>query len=172
MLADDVILLAHVKARTQRAVVNYWLMKSEPDAFSIDDLASTSRQTEHWDGVRNYQARNFMRAMKRGDHAFFYHSNCAEPGIVGIVKVVREAYPDFTAVDPKSPYFDSRSSADNPRWYMVDVRLVRRLKRLISLGELKRHRALRSMRLVQRGNRLSIMPVTPAQWATILKLEE
>ena len=140
-------------------------MKSEPDAFSIDNLASTPKQTDHWEGVRNYQARNFMRAMKRGDLAFFYHSNCAEPGIVGIVKIVRDAYPDFTAFDPKS-------SASNPRWYMVDVRLVRRLKRLIPLSELKRHRALRTMHLVQRGSRLSVMPVTPAQWKTILKMEE
>lgn len=147
-------------------------MKSEPDTFSIDDLASAPKQTEHWDGVRNYQARNFMRAMKRGEQAFFYHSNCAEPGIVGIVKVVREAYPDFTAVDPKSPYFDPKSSASNPRWDMVDVRLVRRLQRLISLSELKRHRRLRTMRLVQRGNRLSIMPVTAVQWETILKIEK
>jgi predicted RNA-binding protein with PUA-like domain len=147
-------------------------MKSEPETFSVNDLASAPKQTEHWDGVRNYQARNFMRAMKRGDQAFFYHSNCAEPGIVGIVRVVREAYPDFTAVDPNSPYFDPKSSASNPRWDMVDVRLVRRLKRLISLRELKGHRALRAMPLVQRGNRLSIMPVTAAQWETILKMEK
>ena len=147
-------------------------MKSEPETFSVDDLASAPKQTEHWDGVRNYQARNFMRAMRRGDQAFFYHSNCAEPGIVGIVRVVREAFPDFTAVDPNSPYFDPKSSASNPRWDMVDVRLVRRLKRLISLRELKGHRALRAMPLVQRGNRLSIMPVTAAQWETILKMEK
>lgn len=147
-------------------------MKSEPETFSVDDLASAPKQTEHWDGVRNYQARNFMRAMRRGDQAFFYHSNCAEPGIVGIVRVVREAYPDFTALDPNSSYFDPKSSASNLRWDMVDVRLVRRLKRLISLRELKDHRALRAMPLVQRGNRLSIMPVTPAQWETILKMEK
>ena len=147
-------------------------MKSEPETFSVDDLASCPKQTEHWDGVRNYQARNFMRAMKRGDRAFFYHSNCPEPGIVGIVRIVREAYPDFTAVDPKSPYFDPKSSDSNARWDMVDVRLVRRLKRLIPLSELKRHRALRTMPLVQRGNRLSIMPVTAAQWQTILTMEK
>ncbi len=156
----------------RRAPVSYWLMKSEPATFSVDDLASAPKQTEHWDGVRNYQARNFMRAMKRGDHAFFYHSNCAEPGIVGIVKIVREAYPDFTAVDPKSPYFDPKSSTNNPRWDMVDVRLIRRLKRLISLSELKRQRALRKLALIQRGSRLSIMPVTAAQWATILQMEQ
>lgn len=147
-------------------------MKSEPETFSVDDLASAPKQTEHWDGVRNYQARNFMRAMRRGDQAFFYHSNCAEPGIVGIVRIVREAYPDFTAVDPNSPYFDPKSSANNPRWDMVDVRLVRRLKRMIALRELKGRRALRAMPLVQRGNRLSIMPVTAAQWETILKMEK
>ena len=146
-------------------------MKSEPDTFSIDDLANKPGQTEHWDGVRNYQARNFMRAMNVGDQAFFYHSSCAEPGIVGIVEIVRTAYPDPSAFDRKSPYYDAKSSPDKPRWDMVDVRLRRRLQRLIPLGEIRRNPRLAGMRLVQRGNRLSVMPVTAAQWQAILKME-
>jgi predicted RNA-binding protein with PUA-like domain len=151
--------------------VHYWLMKSEPDTFSIDDLACKTGQTEHWDGVRNYQARNFMRAMNVGDRAFFYHSSCAEPGIVGIVEIVRKAYPDPSAFDRKSPYYDPKSSHGKPRWYMVDVRLLRRLQRLIPLGNIKRNPRLAAMHLVQRGNRLSVMPVTAAQWQAILKME-
>lgn len=151
--------------------MHYWLMKSEPDTFSIDDLACKAGQTEHWDGVRNYQARNFMRAMNVGDRAFFYHSNCAEPGIVGIVEIVRTAYPDPSAFDRRSPYYDPKSSRDRPRWYMVDVRLLRRLQRLIPLGSIKRNPRLAAMHLVQRGNRLSVMPVTAAQWQAILKME-
>jgi predicted RNA-binding protein with PUA-like domain len=149
----------------------YWLMKSEPDVFSIDALGEARRQTDHWDGVRNYQARNFMRAMRTGDLAFFYHSNCPEPGIVGIVEIARAAYPDFTAFDPQSEYYDANSSRDNPRWDMVDVRFVRKLKRLIALAEIKRNPALKDMHLVRRGNRLSIMPVTAKQWKTILQME-
>jgi predicted RNA-binding protein with PUA-like domain len=152
--------------------MNYWLLKSEPTAFSIDDLAARPHQTDHWDGVRNYQARNFMRdQMRRGDRALFYHSNCREPGVVAIVEISREAYPDTTAFDPKSPYFDPKSDAVNPRWFMVDVRLVRRLRRLIRLEEIKRNPALGDMALVQRGNRLSVMPVTAAQWKAILRME-
>jgi len=151
--------------------VHYWLMKSEPDTFSIDDLANKAGQTEHWDGVRNYQARNFMRAMNAGDQAFFYHSSCAEPGIVGIVEIVRAAYPDPSAFDRRSPYYDPRSSPERPRWDMVDVRLLRRLQRLIPLGEIRGNRRLAAMQLVQRGNRLSVMPVTAAQWQAILKME-
>ncbi len=151
--------------------MHYWLMKSEPDTFSIDDLANKAGQTEHWDGVRNYQARNFMRAMNAGDQAFFYHSSCAEPGIVGIVEIVRAAYPDPSAFDRRSPYYDPRSSPERPRWDMVDVRLLRRLQRLIPLGEIRGNRRLAAMQLVQRGNRLSVMPVTAAQWQAILKME-
>lgn len=146
-------------------------MKSEPDTFSIDDLAARAGQTEHWDGVRNYQARNFMRTMTAGDQAFFYHSSCAEPGIIGIVEIVRAAYPDPSAFDRKSPYYDDKSSPQRPRWDMVDVRLLRRLRRLISLGEIRHSPKLKAMRLVQRGNRLSIMPVTAAEWQVILKME-
>jgi len=152
--------------------VKYWLMKSEPDVFGIDHLASRADQTEHWDGVRNYQARNMMRdEMRVGDQVFFYHSNADVPGVVGIAEVVREAYPDFTSWNPESKYFDPKSTADNPRWFMVDVKLVRKFKRTISLKEIKEDPALQEMPLVKKGMRLSIMPVTPDQWFHILGLE-
>lgn len=150
----------------------YWLMKSEPNKFSIDHLAARPQQTEHWDGVRNYQARNMMRdQMKSGDQVFFYHSNTARPGVVGIAEVVREGYPDFTAFDPQSQHYDPGSSPDQPRWYMVDIRLVRKLNRIITLTELKQHPELLDLPLVRRGNRLSVMPVSPQQWEVILSLE-
>jgi predicted RNA-binding protein with PUA-like domain len=152
----------------------YWLMKSEPDAFSIDDLAARGDAGEPWDGVRNYQARNLMRdAMRIGDQVFFYHSNCEVPGIVGIAEVASEAYPDATAFDPDAKYHDPQSDPDNPRWFLVDVRYVRHLSRTISLAELKEHAdgTLADLPLVRRGNRLSVMPVTDAQWAFILGLE-
>lgn len=152
--------------------MQYWLMKSEPDAFSIDALAEMPGQTEHWDGVRNYQARNMMRdAMKLGDYVFFYHSNCDEPGIVGIAEICREAYPDFTAFDPEHKYFDPKSHPDKPSWYMVDVRFVRKLNRTISLKELKEHSALVGLTLLRKGNRLSIMPISAAEWSYITALE-
>ena len=152
--------------------MNYWLMKSEPDVFGIDDLKNASKKTDHWDGVRNYQARNMMRdEMKKGDQVFFYHSNCDEPGIVGIMKVVKEGYPDHTAFDPEAKYYDPKSDPDNPRWYMVDVQYVRKLKRNIPLSELKQYRELEDMPLVRKGNRLSIMPVTKQQWDFILEQE-
>jgi len=152
--------------------MNYWLMKSEPDVFGIDDLGARPRQTEHWDGVRNYQARNMLRdSMKKGDQAFFYHSSCAEPGIVGIMEIVREGYPDVSARNPDSPYYDPKSTPDEPRWYMVDVRLQRKLRRCITLQELKRRPELDSLPLLKRGNRLSIIPITPEQWRFILSLE-
>lgn len=152
--------------------MNYWLMKSEPEAFSIQDLQAMPDQTEHWDGVRNYQARNMMRDdMKVGDLVFFYHSNCPEPGIVGIMQVVQEGYPDFTAFDPESKYFDPKSDPVTPRWIMVDIKLVRTLKRLISLRELKQYDELAGMQLLRRGNRLSITPVTAEQWVFILDRE-
>ena len=153
--------------------INYWLMKSEPDAFSIDDLAAQPKKTDHWDGIRNYQARNFMRdEMKKGDLAFFYHSSCDEPGIVGIVEVVRNAYPDHTAFDPDSKYFDPRSDPDNPRWVMVDVRYRRKLRHPVPLATLKADPVLSSMRVCQKGSRLSIMPVTSEEWAAVLTLSE
>jgi predicted RNA-binding protein with PUA-like domain len=145
-------------------------MKSEPDAFSIDDLKRKKR--EAWDGVRNYQARNFMRdGMRPGDKVFFYHSNCAVPGIVGIAEVVTDAYPDPSQFDPKSKYFDPGSSRDNPRWMLVDVKFVKKLKRTISLDELKNDPALIDMPLLRKGNRLSVMPVDAAHWKYILALE-
>ncbi len=150
----------------------YWLFKSEPDVFGIDDLAAQPDQTDHWDGVRNYQARNFMRdQMAAGDQGFFYHSNTKEPGIVGIVEIVRAGYPDHTAFDPEDPHYDPKSDPDNPRWYMVDVRFVRRLARTITLAELKDRPELEGLPLVRKGNRLSVMPVSPEYWSAILALE-
>ncbi|MFT4919591.1 MAG: putative RNA-binding protein with PUA-like domain [Zhongshania aliphaticivorans] len=150
----------------------YWLMKSELDTFSLDDLRKRPKGTEHWDGVRNYQARNMMRdQMKVGDKVFFYHSSCPQPGIAGIAEVVREAYPDSSAQNPESRYFDPKASPENPRWYMVDVRFERKFKRLIPLAELKAEPALGEMTLVQKGSRLSIMPVTPEEWRQILAME-
>lgn len=152
--------------------MNYWLMKSEPSAFSVDDLKTMPDHTEHWDGVRNYQARNMMRdQMTVGDRAFFYHSNCKVPGIVGLMEVVREGYPDHTAFDPNSKYFDEKSNPDKPRWYMVDVTYMRHTKRVIPLAELKVHSALENMPLVRKGNRLSIMPVSENEWHYILSIE-
>ena len=150
--------------------MNYWLMKSEPDAFSIDDLKKV--KTEPWDGIRNYQARNMMRDdMKKGDQIFFYHSNADQIGIVGIMKVVRESYPDHTAINPKAKYYDPKSSPDNMRWAMVDVGFVKKFKRIITLNELRQHeKALKDMALLRKGNRLSIMPVTEQQWNYILAL--
>ena len=152
--------------------MKYWLMKSEPDAFSINHLKDRPKQTEHWDGVRNYQARNMMRdEMKAGDLVFFYHSNCETPGIVGIMEVVREAYPDHTAFDPDDHHFDPKSDPAKPTWMMVDVKYVRTLARTISLTELKEKPELSGMALVRRGNRLSIMPVSQQEWDFILALE-
>ncbi|WNB78017.1 EVE domain-containing protein [Methylomonas koyamae] len=152
--------------------MRYWLMKSEPETFGIDDLRARPQQTEHWDGVRNYQARNMMRdEMKTGDQIFFYHSNCDEPGIVGIAEVARESYPDFTAFDPDDKHFDPKSNPDKPTWFMVDVKFVRKLSRTISLRELKTKSELGELALLRRGNRLSIMPVNADQWAFILALE-
>ena len=149
---------------------NHWLMKSEPDAFSIDDLKRKKR--EAWDGVRNYQARNYMRdGMRVGDRVFFYHSNCAEPGIVGIAEVATDAYPDPSQFDPKSKYFDAGSSRDNPRWMLVDVKFVKKLKRTITLKELQADSALDGMVLLRKGSRLSVQPVEAAHWEHILGLE-
>ncbi|MEA9563872.1 MULTISPECIES: EVE domain-containing protein [unclassified Xanthomonas] len=150
----------------------YWLMKSEPDTFSIDDLERVG--TEPWNGVRNYQARNFMRdGMQVGDGVFFYHSNCKVPGIVGIAKVASAAYPDDTQFDPRSDYHDPKASREDPRWMLVDVAFDRKLKRTISLDEIKQHAdALgEGFPLIARGNRLSILPVTAAQWKLLLAME-
>jgi predicted RNA-binding protein with PUA-like domain len=152
--------------------MNYWLMKSEPDEFSIDDLKSRPGGIEPWDGVRNYQARNMMRDdMAVGDLAFFYHSNCEEPGIAGVMTINSAPYPDPTAFDPDDKHYDPGSDLDNPRWYLVDVKYRRKLKRTITLSELKEKKPLRGMKLLQKGNRLSVMPVTKKEWDYILGLE-
>ncbi|MAZ43747.1 MAG: EVE domain-containing protein [Legionellales bacterium] len=153
--------------------MTFWLMKSEPDTYSIDDLAKQPKKIDYWDGIRNYQARNFMRdEMKKGDLAFFYHSNCDEPGVVGIVEIVKEAYPDDTAFDPESKYYDPKSTLDNPRWIRVDVKLKETFTGTITLKEIKANPALKEMRLVQKGNRLSIMPVAAHEWKTILAMKD
>ena len=150
---------------------HYWLMKSEPDTFSIDNLKKVG--TEPWNGVRNYQARNFMRAMQVGDGVLFYHSNCKEPGIVGTATVATAAYPDDTQFNPKSDYYDPKSTREEPRWSLVDVKFERKLKRTITLDEIKQHAddLGEGFALVQRGNRLSVLPVTAAQWKFLLALE-
>ena len=149
-----------------------WLMKSEPGEFSIDDLKASPKQTNMWDGVRNYQARNMIRdSIKKGDLAFFYHSACAEPGIVGVMEVVKEAYPDPTAFEPDDKHFDPKSDPKDPRWFVVDLKFKRKLKRTLTLSELKTCKQLSEMRLLQRGNRLSVMPVEQAEWDFILSLE-
>ncbi|RPH62068.1 MAG: EVE domain-containing protein [Burkholderiales bacterium] len=143
---------------------SFWLMKSEPDECSIDDALAMPRQTVPWTGVRNYQARNFMRdAMRVGDGVLFYHSGCAEPGIAAVAEVASKPYPDPTQFDPASPYFDAKSPRDAPRWLLVDVRVLRKT-RYVPLAELRRHPALADMAVLRKGSRLSITPVTPAEW--------
>lgn len=147
--------------------MRYWLMKSEPSDCSIDDLATLPKQTVAWYGVRNYQARNFMRdQMAIGDQVLFYHSSCAEPGIAGLAEVASKAYPDETQFDKKNKYFDPKATRETPRWFNVDVRLKKKT-RLISLKELRERPQLKNMRILQRGNRLSITPVDPKEWAFI-----
>jgi len=149
--------------------MQYWLMKSEPSCYSIDDLQRD--KVTHWDGVRNYQARNMMRdQMKKKDLVFFYHSNAKPTGIVGIAEVVKEGYPDFTAFDPTSDHPDPSSTPDKPRWHMVDVRFKKKFKHIIPLSELKQFSVLTNMKLLQKGNRLSVMPVAPKEWQFILEL--
>jgi predicted RNA-binding protein with PUA-like domain len=153
--------------------MNYWLLKSEPDSFGIEDLARAPRKTAAWDGVRNYQARNTLRDdMKKGDQAFFYHSSCDIPGIAGIVSVVKEGYPDSTAFKRGHHHYDADSDPKNPRWYMVDVRLERQFATLVTLDELRAYVAgpLKSMALLRKGNRLSVLPVTKSEWQFILGL--
>ncbi len=154
--------------------MSYWLMKSEPGEFGIDDLIASPGRRTYWDGVRNYQARNFMRNdMQPGDQAFFYHSSCPQPGVAGIVRVACEAYPDHTAFDPTDKHYDPGSDPDNPRWFMVDIELERKLDRLIPLAELRAFASdrLDGMLLLRRGNRLSITPVSEDHWNFILSLE-
>jgi|TARA_Y100000748_G_scaffold220967_1_gene185827 predicted RNA-binding protein with PUA-like domain len=148
----------------------YWLMKSEPDVYGIDDLKRD--KVEPWDGIRNYQVRNMFRdQMKVGDLAFFYHSNCKPPAVVGIMTIASEAYPDHTQFDPKSRYYDAKSDKENPRWLLVDVKYKRKLKREITLQELKENKKLEDFRLNQKGNRLSVIPVKKSEWDLILGLE-
>ena len=154
--------------------MQYWLMKTEPDTFGVDDLAAAPRSTTSWDGVRNYQARNMIRDdMKRQDQVFLYYSSTAVPGIVAVMEVVKEGYPDKTAFDPKHHHYDADSREDAPRWFVVDVKLVRKLDRIITLDELRQHAAksLKDFVLLRRGNRLSVMPVSKKDWDFVLTLE-
>jgi len=152
--------------------MKYWLMKSEPSTFGIEDLAKAPRRRSHWDGVRNYQVRNMIRdEIRKGDLAFFYHSSCEVPGIYGVARIVRESYPDPTAFDPRHAHFDPKSDPEAPTWFMVDVELVRRLETPITLEKLKANaRAIGDLVVLKRGNRLSITPVTPTQWRKVLAL--
>jgi predicted RNA-binding protein with PUA-like domain len=152
--------------------MNYWLLKSEPDTFGIKHLQQAPRQRSAWDGVRNYQARNFLREMKVGDRAFFYHSSCPEPGIAGIVSIAREAFPDASAFDRKHEYYDAESDPKSPRWYAVEVQLEDAFKQVIGLDQLRAHAdgELKEMIILRRGNRLSVTPVTAKQWSFITKM--
>ncbi|WP_271272850.1 EVE domain-containing protein [Aliamphritea hakodatensis] len=150
--------------------MQYWLFKSEPDAFGIDDLAAMPDQTEHWDGIRNYQARNFLRdQVKLGDQVFFYHSSCKDVGIVGVAEVVRESYPDHTQFDPESKYYDPKSSPDNPRWMMVDIKLKQKFSKILPLKTIKAMPEITEIGLVKKGHRLSIMPVTDVEWNLLME---
>lgn len=151
--------------------MNYWLLKSEPETFSIDDLTKLPQQTGPWDGVRNYQARNMLRGdIKKGDQAFFYHSSCKEPAIVGIVKIVREGYPDISAFNKASPYYDPDSDKEKPRWYCVDVQFIKKFKYPVTLKVLRANPHLKQMILLRKGNRLSVMPITAPEWQTIMMM--
>lgn len=149
----------------------YWLMKSEPTSFSFDDLVRSKHSTNHWDGVRNYQARNYMRAMRVGDKVFFYHSSCEHPSIMGIAEVVQEAYPDPTQFDPHDSHYDPNAVRDKPIWDMVDIRAVKAFRSPITLGMLRKAKGLEKMVLLRRGSRLSVQPVTPQEWKIIVKFE-
>ena len=149
--------------------MNYWLMKSEPDCFSLDDLKTCHDETDHWDGVRNYQARNFLRdEIKVGDGVLFYHSNCLEPAIVGLARIVREGYPDHTALDPREKHFDPKATDAKPIWYMVDVQYMAHLPQPLTRDFLRQHPVLAGMDVLRKGNRLSVQPVTREQWQAVL----
>ena len=152
--------------------MRYWLMKSEPSAFSIQDLRKSRNRTTSWDGVRNYQARNFMRAMIKGDRVLFYHSNADPPAAMGIAKVVKTAYPDQTAFDPRDKHYDPKSRPDKPLWDMVDIKLVRVFPRPVGLDRLRQEPGLKRMELLRKGSRLSVQPVRPEEWRIVLKLAE
>ena len=149
----------------------YWLVKSEPSEFSIDDLEKSKNKITYWDGVRNYQARNFLRdEMKKGDFVLYYHSNADPNAVVGYCEIVKEGYPDFTAFDPDNIHYDPKSSKDNPTWIMVDIKLKKKFKDPVTLRSIKENAVLKNMKLVQRGNRLSVMPVSKKEFDTILKM--
>ncbi len=151
----------------------YWLIKSEPEVFSIDDLAKAKNQTTHWDGVRNYQARNFLRDdFKIGDKVIFYHSNSEPPVAAGICEVVKEAYPDFTAFDPENDHYDPKSKKELPTWFMVDIKFVKKFSKPVSISEIKANRKLQKIHLVQRGNRLSVMPLTKDEFDEIVRMSD
>ncbi len=151
----------------------YWLMKSEPSCFSFDDLKQMPNKTEQWDGVRNYQARNFLRdEIKIGDGVLFYHSNCLEPSIVGLAKVVRDGYPDHTALDPRAKHFDPKSTDDKPLWFMVDVQYLCPLPKPLSRDDLRRHPLFAGMGVLRKGNRLSVQPVLAEEWQAVLAFSE
>ena len=152
--------------------MHYWLMKSEPSAFSIQDLRKVRNRTTCWDGVRNFQARNFMRAMKKSDQVLFYHSNADPPAVVGIAEVVTEAYPDDTAFDPKDIHYDPKSTPGRPLWDMVDIKLVRIFPRPVGLDQLRREPGLKRMEVLRKGSRLSVQPVRSEEWRIVLKLAE
>lgn len=151
--------------------MNHWLLKSEPDVFSLTDLANRPGQTDYWNGVRNYQARNFIRdVMRPGDAVLFYHSNCAQPGIVGLAKITSHSYPDPTAFDPESEYHDAKSTPDNPRWYVVDVQFVEHFTTPVTLQFIKEDPELSTMLVARKGQRLSVQPVEPAHYQRVVNL--
>jgi len=151
--------------------MKYWLMKSEPEVFSIDDLINAKNQTTFWDGVRNYQARNYIRdEMKVGDKVIFYHSNSEPPSAVGVCEIVKEAYPDFTAFDPENPHYDPKSKKDSPTWFMVDIKFVKKFSHFVSINEMRENKKLQNMKLLQRGNRLSVMPLSKDEFNEIIKM--
>lgn len=149
---------------------SYWLVKSEPSSFSLDDLKKSKDQTTYWDGVRNYQARNYLRAMKKGDKVLFYHSNSDPLAVFGVCEVVKEAYPDFTAFDPEDKHYDPKSKENEPTWYMVDLKFSKEFKHPVTTEDMKESKMLQDMQLLKRGNRLSVMPVTKEEFETIVNL--
>lgn len=166
-------MLNFVSTNRTEYFMNYWLLKSEPTAYSIDDLQKEKNKTTCWDGVRNYQARNFMRdVMKKGDQAFFYHSNCEEPGIVGIVTIVRESYPDFTAWDPKNHHYDPKSLPANPIWMMADIKFQEKFPQIVSLAKLRQNPLLKDLLILKKGNRLSITPISKKHWGVIISMSD
>src|SRR5262245_14882091 len=181
LIAGGVTLIADGRLRTQhprmraygrKGRMEYWLMKSEPESFSIDDLAKSPKKTTYWDGVRNYQARNLMRSMEIGDQVFFYHSSTDPTAIAGIAEVVKKAYPDHTALDPNDKHYDPKATPSNPIWEMVDIKFVRKFDPPIALDDLRGVAGLEKMELLRRGSRLSVQPVSPGEWKIVNKLAD